>query len=356
MTSSDFLSVLSAYRDFLWPRLSNVLESISSSQSLAPIPEKYQDLLDFHRKIVSDYPQRKGKYLRPFLLSTTARSMGVPLEDTINTAIAMQLSEDWILNHDDIEDDSEQRRGQPALHKIIGTDLAINAGDALHALMWHTLSRNYTKLPLNKADELQGEFYRILDRTILGQTMELKLIKESKNQVGEDTIYLISESKTGYYTIAGPMMLGAILGNATQSQLESIYKFGILLGRSFQIIDDLLDLTSDFAGHKKQKGNDIYEGKMTLMFVHLLNHIDQSQKDKLLQIYSQNRNGKSAADVDWVINKMTEYGSLEYAESKAMEFAAQAKNIFQNDLKFLSSEPYRSQLNLCIDFIVNRQY
>ena len=171
-----------------------------------------------------------------------------------------------------------------------------------------------------------------------------------------EDLFLILESKTGYYTIAGPMRLGAILAGATDNQLTSIYKFGLLLGRSFQIIDDLLDLTSDFAGQKKQQGNDIYEGKRTLMLIHLLNHASPADLIKIKQILEKPRAQKIQSEVNWIIQKMGEYGSLDYAKKVAQNFAAQATKIFDNELKLLEKEPFRSQLKSIFDFILTRTH
>lgn len=356
MEKSDFLSVLSSYRDLLWPVIEICLKRTSHFTGAGKIDQKYQPLIDFHSQMVSDYPQRKGKYLRPSLLMLTAQAMGVSLEKTLHTAAAMQLSEDWILNHDDIEDSSLQRRGRPTLHRIYGLELAINAGDALHALTWHVLNDNLLTLGPSQTEKINNEFFSIINRTILGQTIEIKWTKENKNDLTENDIYLILESKTGYYTISGPMRLGAILAKATPDQLESIYRFGLYLGRSFQIIDDLLDLTSDFSGQKKQKGNDVYEGKKTLIIIHLLHNIGSQNKEELLRILSLSRSQKKASDIKWVIQKMAEFGSLDYAKTKAQEFAKKASKIFDTELLFLSTEPYRSQLRSAIEFIINRQH
>jgi geranylgeranyl diphosphate synthase, type II len=268
----------------------------------------------------------------------------------------MQISEDWILGHDDIEDQSEERRGQPAIQKLYGNELAINAGDALHVLMWKILAQNYLVLDQKTAQKIEDEFFLMLNRTILGQTIEIKWTQENRFDLTEEDILLILESKTGYYTIAGPMRLGAILTGATEFQLESIYKFGVLLGRSFQIVDDLLDLTSDFAGQKKQQGNDIYEGKRTIMLIHLLNNANSSDLSKLKEILSKSRVDKTPDEINWVITKMNEYKSIEYGKKLAQKFALQAQTIFDNDLKFLSQEPFRSQLQSIFDFIITRDH
>jgi len=134
---------------------------------------------------VSDYPRRKGKYLRPSLLLLTAEGMEGKRDRAMITAAAMQISEDWILNHDDIEDDSESRRGQKALHKIYGNELAINAGDALHVIMWKVLSDNFSILDKKTAMKIVEEFYTMMSRTILGQGIELKWTRDNRYDLSE---------------------------------------------------------------------------------------------------------------------------------------------------------------------------
>ena len=351
-----FLEILENYKKIVWPYIETNLNQIKDYPSFCQVDKKYQNLLDFHFNMVSDYPQRKGKYIRPSLVLLTAQAMASDIDKAIPTAAAMQISEDWILGHDDIEDQSEQRRGLPALQKKYGNGLALNAGDNLHILMWQVLSQNFAQLDLVTAKKIHQEFFNMLNRTIFGQTIEIKWTQENRFDLTKEDILLILESKTGYYTIAGPMRLGAILGGATEPQLESIYKFGVMLGRSFQIIDDLLDLTSDFAGQKKQIGNDIYEGKRTIMLIHLLNNIDSQNKEKLETILLKSRSQKTEDEVTWVIDQMKQTASLEYSKILADKFSQEARQIFETELKFLSEKPFRSQISDCIDFITTRQH
>lgn len=356
MNSSNITEILSSYKKILWPEINKSLKLIKSYPQFCQLIPKYQSLLDLHFDMVSDYPKRQGKYIRPILLLLTAQSLGVDLKKILPTAAAMQTSEDWILIHDDIEDQSLQRRGQSTLHQIYGNELALNAGDALHILMWQILSQNYLILDLKTAQKIENEFFLMLNRTILGQTIEIKWSQDNRFNLTEEDVFLILESKTGYYTIAGPMRLGAILAGVSDKKLNSIYKFGVLLGRSFQIVDDLLDLTSDFAGQKQQQGNDIYEGKRTIMLVHLLNNANKSDLSKLKKILSKTREQKTPDEIIWIISKMKQYGSLEYSHSLAVKFAKESKKIFENELKFLSKEPYRSQLQSIFDFIITRDH
>lgn len=348
-TTLDFPQVLSSYKDLVWPIIQDYLKKSVIMPDIGTLDPKYQPLLDFQSQLISDYPQRKGKYIRPTLLMLTAQAMGVDPSQANPVAAAMQLSEEWILIHDDIEDESLERRGLPTLSKIYGIPLALNAGDSLHVLMWKMI------LDINNPP-ISEEFYRLLNRTTFGQTIDIKWNQDNKLDITNEDVFLILESKTCYYTISGPMRLGAILAGATESQLTHLYNFGIYLGRAFQIIDDILDLTSDFSGLKKQPYNDIYEGKRTIILSHLLSSVTPKEKQTIQAILSKPRDLKTEAEVLQIIELIKKYHSLDYSKQLALDFAQKAREIFDQDLTFLKAEPYRSHLSLAIDFIVHRLY
>ena len=150
MQHSDFVNILGKYRKLVWPIIEDNLKTIVDFEKFCLPQKKYQDLIDYHQKIYEVYPKRMGKYFRPSLVILTGEAMGVKQEKLLNTAAAQQLSEEWILIHDDVEDDSLQRRGEMALHRIYSKELAINAGDALHVLMWRILQNNQKVLGTEK--------------------------------------------------------------------------------------------------------------------------------------------------------------------------------------------------------------
>lgn len=345
---NNFLGVLKKYREWLWPTIRKALSEVNNFPPYCRVASKYQKELNFHEEIVSDYPKRQGKYLRPTLLILTALGMGLAKEKTRKVAAAMQMSEDWILNHDDMEDDSPDRRGQRALHKIYGVPLALNAGDGLQVLMW--------KMLFDSPKKIWEEFAVMLSRTILGQTIELKWARENKFNLKKEDVLLILESKTGYYTIAGPMRLGAIMAGAQEKELEIIYKFGVNLGVAFQITDDILDLTSDFAGQKKVKGGDILENKKTVMLVYLLEKANKKDRKIIEKILKKKREEKSGSDVKTILELMDKYDSIEYSRKLARKYAQEAEVIFEKEMKFIKKEPYRSQIKSGIEFIVNRDH
>jgi geranylgeranyl diphosphate synthase type II len=352
----DFKKVLAQKRKIVWQEIKKNLNSLIKFPRYCRIPPRYSSLAHFHQNIVSEYPRRKGKYLRPTLVLLVASAMGFPEKKAIKTAAAMQVSEDWILNHDDIEDDSLERRGKPALHRLYSKELAINAGDSLHVLMWKILRDNEKVIGQDLTMAILDEFYRMLSRTTLGQTVEIKWTQENKPDLTDEDIFFILESKTAYYTIAGPMRLGGILAGASPKQLELLYRFGRPLGRCFQVIDDLLDLTSDFAGLKKQKGNDIYEGKRTIMLMHLFREIKGKDKKQLMRIMKKRREKKNPQEVSWVIDMMKKYGSLRHSRKLAEKLAEQAVKLFEEKLDFLRCQPARNQLKAGISFILKREY
>jgi geranylgeranyl pyrophosphate synthase len=280
----------------VWPEIQKYLKD-PVYPTLFKIPKKFKKEVNLYWKINREYPERKGKYLRPTLVILTAQALGIKAAQAIKIAAAMQLSEEWILISDDIEDKSATRRGKPTLHKIYGNELAINASDVLETIMW--------KMIVDCKDSaITDEFYRLVLRTTLGQGVE-QIWTNKKKQLTDADYFFIADSKSAYYTIAGPMRLGAILAGASKKQIDKITEFGLYLGRCFQLVDDILDLDQD----KK-------EGKFTLA----------------------NTKG------------------VPYTQKLAEEMKQKAKIIFDKDLKFLSHEPARLKLTELIKFILERKY
>jgi geranylgeranyl diphosphate synthase, type II len=356
MSDSTFLDNLSHTKKLVWPIIENYLKQAFIFPDYCLIPEEYQPELDFHSQIVNDYPLRQGKYLRPTLVLNTALSMGGSQDLALPVAAAMQLSEEWILLHDDIEDDSLQRRGAPTLHKTIGKELAINAGDNLQTIQWHILHDALPQFGASLSQKILNEFYVMFNRTYLGQTIDIKWNQSNKLDITDEDVFMILESKTCYYTISGPMRLGAIVAGASDENLDTIYLFGRYLGRAFQIIDDILDLTSDFSGQKKQPYNDIYEGKRTIPLSHLLKSADPSELKVITDILAKSRDQKSETEVIQIIELMNKYKTIDSAKTMAIDFSVEAKKILKDKMDFIRVEPFRQQLESAIDFVVDRSH
>ena len=348
-------NTLEKTKKLVWPEIRKYLKD-PDYPSQFRTPTRYKKDADFFWKTVKEYPERQGKYLRPTLLLLACEAMGGNIQKALKTASAMQISEDWLLIHDDFEDKSLERRGKPALQRLFGDEQAVNAGDALHMMMWKILNDNPSSIGVKKTQLIHDEFYKILFRTALGQSTEISWFQGKNFNYTDKDWFFIADGKTSYYTIAGPIRLGAILGGANQKQLSLLADFGLQLGRCFQLVDDVLDLTSDFQGQKKQKGNDIFEGKRTLILGHLLRSAKKEDKKRIIKILSKTREQKTQKEIDWILDKIDEYNSIKYAQGIARKLRDEAKVIFDTKLGFLKHEPARSELKELIDFILERKY
>lgn len=346
--------ILGYYQKLIWPEVESYLQP-SKFPSQFEVPKQFEGYVDTHWEIAGEYSQRKGKYIRGALTILTAEAMGGNAMDARKTAAAMQLSQDWILNADDIEDKSILRRGEETLWRMYGIPQAINASDAIHLEQNQALLDNFHTLDQKTALAVANEFSTMLRRTTLGQTIELKLMEGDNFQIDEKLYLLIIDGKSAYYTIAGPMRLGAIIAGASEKQLNALADFGLHLGRAFQIRDDVLDVTSDFQG-LKQFANDIYERKRTGLLIHLLNNCTESEKTEVLNVLGKKREKMTEKEVGEIVGLMEKKGSIAYAQNLVQEYFQQAMEIFDNDLEFLSEEPYRSRLLTVCRFIIEREY
>lgn len=349
------IKILEEHKKVVWPVLKSYLVQPTFPNAFT-IPEEYNDEIKYHWEIFKDYPERQGKYLRPTVLLLTNEAMGGEKSDAVLTAAAMQMSEEWILIHDDAEDNSFERRGKPTLNRLYGTGLAINAGDMLHAIMWKMTTDNLDTLGPELTYKVQDEFYRFYSRTVIGQGIEIKWFEGKLDGYEDKDWELVGDSKTGYYSIAGPMRLGGIIAGASDKELEKLAEFGKYLGRCFQLVDDVLDVTSDFKGLKKQVGNDIYEGKRTVLLGHLLRTIKGKDKEKLYTIMEKSRDDKTQEEVDWVMKKMDTLGSITYTKKLATKYRDISYKMFEKDMKFLSKQPARNKLETLIHFVLERDH
>ncbi len=354
-TKRDFvLQILQENKKQVFTEIKKYLKS-PPYPSFFNIPLEYERFEKFHWRVVSEYPKRMGKYLRPSLVILTVGAFGKSLKLSIKTAAAIQVSEEWLLIHDDILDDSILRRGKPTLHKMYGVGIAVNSGDVLQTIMWKMLFDNLNLVGEEIGKRVIEEFFSFIMRTELGQMVEIRLRKESLSKFKKNDWYFIADGKTGYYTIAGPLRLGAIISQANEEQIKALTDFGLLLGRCFQLVDDILDVSSNFKG-MKEFANDIYEAKPTLILWHLINNSSASDRRKILLILKKRREEKTLEDIAFIVDKMKEYKSIDYAKGLLLEYKRKILEAFESKLKFLSYEPFRTKLKILLEFIIERDY
>lgn len=267
-------------------------------------------------------PLAGGKRLRPCMAMISCESVKGDVLNTIPLTIALELIHNFTLVHDDIMDKSKLRRGNPSVHIKYGEPTAIMAGDLLFAKAFESMHKITYDLKIFKNVE-----FGLIDciREICeGQQLDMEF--EERHNVTEDQYLEMIRKKTAvFFQYAAEA--GAILGGGSREQANALNQYGLLLGLGFQIWDDYLDLTSDEETLGKDIGNDIRNGKKTLIAVHSMSNANSEDK----QIFEKIFGNKDATDED--INKIYDIfkktGSIEYAKRTALKYVDDAKKSIQ---------------------------
>ena len=274
-------------------------------------------------KMMRDYPSRPAKGMRPFICVTGCKAFGGKEEDVMLTAACLEIFQNWILIHDDIEDSSEMRRGMPALHKMYDWTLALNAGDALHALMWGSLLRNKERLGMTKTLAVFEEFSTMVSKTTEGQHIELGWVVGDRWDLTEADYFDMCTKKTSWYTAISPLRLGGIIAGADERSLELMVEAGMKLGVGFQIHDDVLNLSGD-SKYGKEIGDDLLEGKRTLILIHLLTRCSTSERHEVARIFRLPRDERRR-QVGYVMELIQRHDAIGYAKKTAVSVVKEAK-------------------------------
>ncbi len=269
------------------------------------------DALSRFAELQRDYPLRGGKGLRGRLVVASALAHGAQLEHAIPIAAALELFQNWVLVHDDVEDGSETRRGAPALHRTVGIPVAINVGDAMHVAMWRLL----IEADYPNREAILKEFGETITRTAEGQHLDLSWVEEARFDVDEADYLDMVERKTARYTIVAPLHLGALLAGVTPDpRLEPA---GLALGAAFQIRDDVLNLLPDEGGYGKEFAGDLYEGKRTLILARALHTLPSEDAMHLTRLLNRERSEIAEADVRDALALIEQADALRYAQEVA---------------------------------------
>lgn len=209
-----------------------------------------------------------GKRLRPFLVRETATMLGGKAEAALRVGVALECLHCYSLIHDDLPamDDDDLRRGQPTVHKAFDEATAILAGDALLTYAFDIITAPETDL----SDRQKVELVLALSRAagmggmVGGQVLDIEAEKSRPDEAG---IVKLQAMKTGAL-LRFACEAGAIAAGAGETDRQTMRKFGETVGLSFQLADDLLDVTSDAATLGKATGKDAGRGKGTLVALH----------------------------------------------------------------------------------------
>lgn len=270
------------------------------------------------------YIKRGGKRIRPILSFLCCRIAGGKSQNIIRPAAIIELFHNFTLIHDDIEDNSEVRRGEPTLHKIYGIPIALNSGDAFYTAIWQAIVElDASRLGLKDSDGMNlSRMYASAFRNVVeGQGIELSWYNKGRFDISEKEYIEMVSGKTAAL-LGLSCELGAYLGGAGKEERKTFMSVGKHLGLSFQIRDDVLNITGEFERYKKEIGGDVSEGKRTLLVAHALKHANDGERAVIRRVLSSH--SKDKADITEVIDIFRTTGAIDYANKKAAEFRTNA--------------------------------
>lgn len=307
-----------------------------------------------------------GKRIRGMLVYQGYLATGG--EDTIEKilpcATGVELMHAFFLIHDDIIDKSDERRNQPTVHKLYENlykdkldknqhlkhftfSMAIMVGDLACALAYQSIIRSlFPAQNIIKALELM---HNVAEKTTIGEGLDI--LGGFKNKIAIDDVYKIQELKTAKYTIEGPLLMGAALGEGKEYLFDSLSAFAIPAGIAFQIQDDILGIFGSKEKVGKSISSDIIENKKTLLIAKAIENANDAQKNFLYNCLgnaSVNDN-----DMNKIRDIIRETGSLAFSQEKAYELVKKSKAILK---KINIPQKVKDFLSGMADYMIVRKY
>lgn len=285
--------------------IENKLKRVASL--VDPLIRKYLEGSNSLHKAALYLPSHGGKRMRSYLVVKSCEIAGGEPSLALPAAAAIELLHNFTLVHDDIMDHDLLRRGVPTVHTLWGVPMGILSGDMLFAKAFQVLLSSSGKCErLKKAAEILAESAISLSE---GQCMDIEF--ESKPRVTEEEYLLMVYKKTGSLFQASAE-IGAIIGGGDEGLVSLLGDYGANLGIGFQIFDDYLGLTSKEEVLGKSIGNDIRDGKKTLIVIKAL---DSPLKDKVLRLLGNK--GATEEDINMLVKDLRSKGIDEYVLKKA---------------------------------------
>ncbi len=327
-----------------------------SSNVFALSPPRYDYNLKALDKTIAqpiwDFLDRGGKRWRPSLFLLVVEALGKDSKALQEFAIIPEIIHNGTIMIDDIEDNSEFRRGKPCTHKLYGLDIAINAGNSMYYLPLLTLLKHRDKLGADKLSRIYEIYTKEMINLSFGQAMDIAWHKglADADNLTETQYMQMCAYKTG--TLARmAAKIAAVLCDASEDTVERLGRFSEALGVAFQIQDDVLDLTSkEFAKKKGGRGQDITEGKRSLIVIHTLKKAKVADKKRLLAILKMHTTDQKLKDE--AIKIMERYGSFEYAKQFAKRLVTES---WKEVDRLLSPSDAKDNLKAFADFLIERK-
>jgi len=282
--------------------------------------------------------RRKGKQLRPMFVFLSAKLHAPINESTYRAASLVELLHTATLVHDDVVDESLERRGFFSINAIWKNKIAVLVGDYLlsKGLLLSTANKDFQHL------EILSDAVRKMSE---GELLQLE--KSRKLNLDESIYFEIITNKTASL-LASACAVGTFTTTQNIETTEIMRNFGEKVGIAFQIKDDLFDYGTEKVG--KPTGNDIREKKLTLPLIYTLNKVDKSIRKRLIYILKNKH--KNQTEINFVIEKVIEAGGIEYATQKMLAYRDEALSILHQ----FDKTAVRDELESLVRFTTDRKY
>ena len=289
-------------------------------------------------QVLEHIKHRGGKRMRPLLILLIAKNYGGVNDVTLRSAVGLELLHTASLVHDDVVDESKERRGQPSVNAVYNNKVAVLVGD--YVLSTALLNISYT----NNSDILRSiaELGRNLSN---GEILQLSNIQNT--EFSEDIYYDVIKMKTAAL-FESCCEVGTLSVNANESQIELAKEFGRNLGIIFQIRDDIFDYY-DSKEIGRPTGNDMAEGKLTLPVLYALNSTQDSEMEEIAR--KVKRNDVTRYEIARLVDFTKNNGGIEYAERKMLELRQKCMEFIDSESV---SEEIRTSLTAYIDYVIQR--
>ncbi len=282
--------------------------------------------------------KRAGKRMRPILILLMARNFGQITDVTQNAAVGLELLHTASLVHDDVVDESEERRGQASVNATYDNKVAVLVGDYILSTALLCVARTHSEQIVTYLAEL--------GRTLSdGEILQLSNI--GSKDISEDVYYDVIKQKTAalFEACAG---IGALSSGASEEDVMAAKQFGQNLGIIFQIRDDIFDYY-DSKEIGKPTGNDMAEGKLTLPVIHAVNNGgDEDMKRLALKVKDHS---VTAEEIASLVDYTKRMGGIEYAEKRMWEFHAEAQRFLDERV---GQQEIKEALQAYLDFVIKR--
>ena len=312
------------------------------AQEFNEFTELFSQSLTYGDGLVSDVlshiRQRGGKRMRPILMLLIAKNFGNVTKVTQHSAIGLELLHTASLVHDDVVDESEERRGQASVNASYNNKVAVLTGDfILSTALLHVSYTNNQRIIENLAQ---------LGRTLAsGELLQLQNI--SNQEISEEIYYDVIKQKTAVL-FESCASIGAMSAGASDEEVAQAAEFGRNLGIMFQIRDDIFDYY-DSKEIGKPTGNDMAEGKLTLPVIYALN---KYPLESMLTLAKKVKSGTVNADEIAVLVEFAKTsGGIEYAEQRMNYFADEARKYID---AYVTDDSLKAAFNAYLEFVIQR--